>query len=273
MALNNFHPNEQLAFWLNLRNMVVFESVIKKYPVKILKRHMAKAFKKKSLSVGGKKMSVYDIEDLVIKQFKNPMVIYGFFTGAIGGPNLRTKPFTADTVWANLDANGKDFVNSFRGVQFKDHTAKISTHYEHTKLAFPNFEENVLSHMKKLAEADVLEELNNAQTVKAEIEDWYIADLYGGTIGMGSAATLSPAALLGAFRGTDPDPAVKTMVTLTDGGGTIGDVMITQAQDLNGLPAHVVTFLQQVSIRNRDRRLRTGRVTIDEIEKAKFKKK
>jgi hypothetical protein len=241
MALSNFHPDEQLAFWLNLHNMAVFESVVQKYPVKILERHMKKFFNTKTVTVDSKRMSINDIETLVIKQFKNPMVIYGFFTGAIGGPNLRSTPFTAKTVWADLEDNGKDFVNSLRGVQFKGNTANISTFYERTKLAFPNFSADMISHLKSLADDDIKHQLNQATKVKANIKDWYIADLYGGGIGYDSAALITPEL----FR--DSEKA---------GSSTLA---------IKNLPEHVRRFLSHISVRNKNRNMKTTKVTIKEV--------
>lgn len=241
MALDNFHPDEQLAFWLNLHNMAVFESIVQKYPVKIIERHMKKFSNKKTVTVGGKAMSVNDIEELVMKQFKNPMVIYGFFNGSIGGPNLRSTPYTAKTVWADLEENGRDYVNSLRGVQFEGNVANVATFYEHTKLAFPNFEKDILAHMKTLAEKNLKNELNTVTSIKSKIKDWYIADLFGGGVGYGSAAAITPEAFRDSQRAGNSTSAIKN------------------------LPEHVRQYLAQITARNRARQ--KASVTIDEVKK------
>ena len=93
--LANFDKNEQLAYWLNLHNAVLYEQLAKRYPISKLKKLRTGGKGKPSLwdeklvTVEGVPLSLNDIQNnILIRHWKSPMVLYGLYHGAIGGPSL-----------------------------------------------------------------------------------------------------------------------------------------------------------------------------------------
>jgi len=111
--------NEQLAYWLNLHNIVMIDQIVQNYPTKRPNRIKVDGVavdKAKLVTIKGQALSLEDIrERIVYPNWKNPNVIYGFFRGDIGSPALLDYAFTAQNVGASLASAGKEFVNALRG--------------------------------------------------------------------------------------------------------------------------------------------------------------
>jgi hypothetical protein len=258
--LNNFGKDEQLAYWLNLRNIMALEAVMDIYPVMKLKRPWKKISNDKSLTVAGTKMSINDIEALIIKQWPNPQVIYGFYNGTVGGPNIRKRAYTGRFVWDDLNKNAKEFVNSIRGVQFFRKTAKIAEYYEGYPSLFPNFKEDVQKHLISILRPSLGEQLKNSKKIKFNINDWSIADLMNGRLGLSSPGSIGPAALVNSVvsttgaDGTKASGAMKTALART---------ATNSYAKFTGYPAHVQVYLRGMQKRMLES---VGKVTIEEVD-------
>lgn len=242
VPLDQFSPNERLAYWLNLRNVAVVEKISGIYPKSNLRKPLSKITADRFLTVGGKKVSIRDIEKHVMKNWSNPLVVYGFYNGTIGGPNIRNEAFTGASVWEDLEDNAKDFVNSLRGLQFRKSTAKVSILYKENKEVFPNFEENLLAHLSNYADPKVLSRLAGITRVKPTVYDWQIADLYNGVLINGTAVNDNPAALISA--------------------GRLGNWLQEKSgSQIASLPLHAQNFVRGLAVRNKRRQ---GSVSIEE---------
>jgi len=274
VPLARVHTDERLAFWLNLRNLTVYEAILNEYPIGRRERFWKKLRKDKRLTVEGKAMSIGDIEEHVKATWKSPYVMYAFYNGTIGGPNLRIRAFTRTNVWEYLDRNAREFIGSLRGVQFDDNVAKVSTLYKTHADLFPNFDADLRTHMVEVANPKMAERIRQTDTFKTTVKDWYLADLYSGTFGTGSAAMVGPAALLTAF-GDSIDAGHVTPNTLrTPGPGEsnpvrAGDTMGILSRGLNNLalqghPLRVQELLEKWYMRHAD--TRRGSVNIEAVE-------
>jgi len=253
MPLENLSPSEQLAYWLNLRNVAVFEALAEEWPLSNLRKWAANLDDSKILDVAGRAMSIRDIELLVMDQWPNPLVAYGFYLGNIGSPNLMTEAFNGDDVWPQLQANAKEFISSLRGVQFAGPVVKVSTFYERVAPLFPDFEVDLKAHLLEFAKPSMQARLYPATEFKAVVEDWGIADLYNGKIySAGASNATNPAAFILAM-GKNP-LANKARVDAV----------------LRGLPAHAQVFAKEIAMRNylRDRN-REGIISIEEVDPEK----
>ena len=82
--LDKFDKNEQLAYWLNLHNAVVFEQLAQRYPFSNLKKlrksgkNLPSLWDQKLVTVEGVAMSLNDIQNnILIRHWQTPMVLYG----------------------------------------------------------------------------------------------------------------------------------------------------------------------------------------------------
>ncbi len=82
--LAEFNKDEQLAFWLNLHNAVLFEQMAQRYPFSKLKKlrngkkNIPSLWDQKLVTVEGVSLSLNDIQNnILIRHWKSPMILYG----------------------------------------------------------------------------------------------------------------------------------------------------------------------------------------------------
>lgn len=186
ISLEELSRNHQLAYFLNLHNSIVLVKMAEEYPVtnleKFFDRGRLNAFiTSEQFAWGDQQISLADIQDHVLANWKDPLVIYGFYMGAVGTPNIREEAFDGRRVYAQLRDNASNFINSVRGTQVWNGTnLRVSNYYERMSSKFPNFEDDVLRHIKTYAKDDFALKLLAVNSVESRIEDWNIADLYNG---------------------------------------------------------------------------------------------
>lgn len=182
-------PNQQLAFWMNFHNALLLDQMGKQYPFRDVSRLKAvnseqSVYKAKIITVRDVPLSLDDIRKrIVYPTWPQPLVMYGFYTGAIGGPNIRTNPFTADEVYDQLRDNAREFVNSLRGVENDDRFNRISMLYNDA--CGPLFGDSwaaVIEHLLLYANADTEDYLSMGARVRADVYDNAVADLSYGQI-------------------------------------------------------------------------------------------
>lgn len=229
--------NEQLAFWLNLHNIIVYQEIATRYPITDLRPVMGGCEGKKSIycqqkyTLSGKSISLQDIRDHIIQNWNDPLVIYGFYLGAVGTPNARAGAFTGENVWRGLHENAVDFIHSVRGTRLRSgKRLAVSEYYSRFSTYFPDFEKNLLTHIKEYAEPAYAAKLDNVKKLQATINDWNIADLYNGHL---------------------KDPT---------GAGNVRRVDPRSARGVNPIPLHAQRLLTDIQDRNnkRDAKARNG---------------
>ncbi len=178
--------NEQLAFWLNLHNIVMIDQIVQNYPIKRphrIKVDGVSVDDAKLVTIKGVPLSLRDIrERIVYPNWKNPNVIYGFFRGSIGSPAILDYAFTAQNVGPSLAGSGEEFVNALRGFNEGSKTRNVSRVYDEAKrFYFPNFDTDLTAHLLRHARDEVKAEIRMAKPFKIDRNDEVVADLVGGS--------------------------------------------------------------------------------------------
>ncbi|TGV18898.1 DUF547 domain-containing protein [Pseudoalteromonas sp. MEBiC 03607] len=196
--LSNLPKSELLAYWLNLYNLTVLNELVQQYPIKNLMRLLNEEpsfFDKPRFNFNGNQYSLNDIEyNIVAPLFNNdPLLMYGYYRGYIGSPNLLDHPYTAKNVFTALTNNAVQFVNSNRGSVIDTHSTRVSSLYLEKKNYFPNFEEDLTDHLQSL----VIQEPDKDQVVQNlsfSIDNYDITDILGSDIpyGGGNAVVIDP---------------------------------------------------------------------------------
>ena len=203
--LSNLPKSELLAYWLNLYNVTVLNELVQQYPVKNLTKLLNEEpsfFDKPRFNFNGNQYSLNDIEyNIVAPLFNNdPLLIYGYYRGYIGSPNLLDHPYTAKNVFTALTTNAVQFVNSNRGSVIGNHSTRVSSLYLEKKNYFPNFEEDLADHLQSL----VIQEPDKDQVVKNlsfSIDNYDITDILGTDVeyGGGNATVADPSIVADGF--------------------------------------------------------------------------
>lgn len=183
--IQSLSRNEQLAYWINLHNVAIIEKISSEWPVRqprSLELNGVPLDDAKFINVEGVKLSPRDIrEKIVFANWNDPMVIYGFWRGEIGGPSIQREAYSGQNVRRLLDRSAREFVNSLRGTQKRGDTLEVSEVYEEAApFFFPNFEDDLRAHLDEYAQEDVAAILANTVKIQATINEYDIADLAGG---------------------------------------------------------------------------------------------
>ena len=223
VPLEYFTRNEQLAYWLNLYNITILNEIVSVYPQRNLEDLLVgedSILSKKLLTVSGVSLSLNDIQFTILKENydNNPLIIYGLYQGIIGGPSIRPFAFSGASVYRALSNNASEFINSNRGFsrdRSRNKVRKVSSLYERNKAFFPDFNEDLHTHLMKYLEGSVRKKLKSGETLSPVIDDWTVTDLFGTFPVVRTSAATNPAAFLGALVSTVPGD-------LANGGGVMG---------------------------------------------------
>jgi len=293
LAIARFSRSEQLAYWLNLHNIAVYEQLAKSYPISNLHAWKQRTWYDKFINVEGTALSINDIEQRILANWSDPLVIYGMYQGTIGGPNIRTKSFNGRTVFQRLEENAVEFTNSLRGLRFRGDDAYVSEFYAWNASFFPNFEYDLRQHLMIFADPPLRLRLSASNQIIADVYDWYIADLYNGQFAVGASSD-NPAEFalgqsIGSAVGTEGvgNSRTPTARDVAVGGGMVDARPATGMPNNNSggmsvggfsqsvrisdgfagvqtnFPAHVDLFISEIMERNA--RART-RVTVEEVD-------
>jgi hypothetical protein len=101
-AVESAPRNDQIAFWLNAYNALVLRTVIDQYPIPLRSqqypprsiRQIPGAFERTPRRVGGKSLTLDQIEQTVLPEFKDPRLFLALGRGALGSGRLRSEAFT-----------------------------------------------------------------------------------------------------------------------------------------------------------------------------------
>lgn len=169
--------NEQLAFWLNLHNAEAVWRTALSLPLEddaVRAIIMGARWREQTLEVEGVKLSLVDIaRRIVMRQWKDPRVLYGLYLPAHGAPGLPRRPFTGATVWKMLDARAQEFVNSERALEIHGEQLHVSALYFWDKWLFAD-EKAVLDHLRDFATPALRSQLTKFNTVTATYLNWRV---------------------------------------------------------------------------------------------------
>jgi len=166
--------DQQLAYWINLHNALVIQAIAVEKPGRNLKKHRGNGFDpgemwtQKRVSIDKVSLSIHDIEEnVILRQFKDPNVIYGLYQGSKGGPPLHV--VSGNSIHSDLKAIGERFVNARRAIKVKSGEAAIPLVYHWYKDAlFNGDDEAVVNHLKTLAKPKLQRALNDAYALGAQ---------------------------------------------------------------------------------------------------------
>lgn len=177
--------DEQLAYWLNLHNVLVIDHIAHLYPKKFLDdlyQGEQSWATQRLYRMGDETLSLTDIKFHKVLPLSagRTDVIYGFYEGYISGPSIRSEPFTGKKLKAQLKENAVEFVNTSRGSYPEYGTSfRASGFYQRHQAFFPNFPYDLKPHLQQYVNVDEQDALAKTDVVSADINDWRIADIYG----------------------------------------------------------------------------------------------
>lgn len=113
----NWSENDQKAFWINAYNAYTVSLILKHYPVKSIKDIGGKIYKVntawdiKFITIGGEKYDLNNIEHKILRKFNDPRIHFAIVCASLSCAKLRREAYTGSKLEAELDDQGRDFLN------------------------------------------------------------------------------------------------------------------------------------------------------------------
>jgi hypothetical protein len=125
--------NEQMAFWLNAYNALVLSTVIDNYPAPRRSteypprsiRQTPGAFERTVHRVGGRMLTLDQIEQTILPKFQDPRLYFALGRGAVGGGRLRSEVFAADKIETQLAEVASECVTRAECIQVDAATNRL----------------------------------------------------------------------------------------------------------------------------------------------------
>lgn len=107
---------ERFAFWVNAYNLQAIKAVIDQYPTTSITNGsslLQPIWKKKIGTVAGKEYALDEIEhDILRREFRDPRVHFAIVCASLSCPDLRTEPYVAERLDAQLDEAARGFLRN-----------------------------------------------------------------------------------------------------------------------------------------------------------------
>lgn len=170
VPVETLNRDEQLAYWLNTRNVVLLQALAEERRMSGFKRKRGTPdapgafWTEKRITVSGVELSLQDIEqDILFAGWDDPNIIYGLYQGVVGGPALPRAPFVGSEVQTQLAEAGRRFNTLPSNFRVRGSKVRISTYFDwYGDLAFDGNESNVRQHLAQFAKPGDLQTLNTA---------------------------------------------------------------------------------------------------------------
>lgn len=135
----SWSKQEQMAYWINAYNAFTIRLILNYYPVKSVKDigpsfqnpFMTTPWAAKFFSIGGEKMSLDNIEHGTPReQYDDPRIHFTLVYAAMTYPRLRNEGYTAVRLDAQLDDQGRDFLNNPAKNNLSPGKAQLSKYFD-----------------------------------------------------------------------------------------------------------------------------------------------
>ena len=128
---------EKLAFYINVYNILAIKMVLDHWPVESIKDAgslFRPVWGKTVGIIDGNKISLDDIENNLLRPMGEPRIHFAIVCASVSCPDLRTKPYAAEQLSTQLDAQVRSFLhNNKKGLQTGEreiHVSKIFFWFE-----------------------------------------------------------------------------------------------------------------------------------------------
>ena len=108
-------PKEKMTFWINVYNIMAVKMVVDHYPLKSIKDAgslFGSVWKKKVGVVGGKDVTLNDIEHETLRKMGDPRIHVAIVCASVSCPDLRNEAYTSDKLDAQLDDQFEKFLQN-----------------------------------------------------------------------------------------------------------------------------------------------------------------
>ena len=158
IPVETLNRDEQLAFWLNTRNVLLIQALAEERRISGFKRKRGTPdapgdfWTKTRITVSGTPLSLHDIEqDILFAEWDDPNIIFGLYQGMEGGPALPRQAFSGPNVSEQLSEAGRRFLTLPSNLRVRGNKVRLSTYFDwYAQLAFGGDETQMRQHLSTL---------------------------------------------------------------------------------------------------------------------------
>ena len=180
IPISAYGRNEQMAYWINLYNVLTVRVVLDHYPVRSIRDidispglFSDGPWGRKLVEVEGEPVSLDDIEHRILRPiWRDPRIHYAVNCASIGCPDLAAEPYRGDALEAQLTRAARAYVNHPRGVAINDGKLIVSKIYTWFRRDFGDGDSDVLRHLKAYAEPGLAMRLERFDGIHGDRYDW-----------------------------------------------------------------------------------------------------
>lgn len=137
----NWSRNEKMSFWINAYNAFTIKAILNHYPIKSITHIKVPGaeniWKSKFFSIGGKPMSLDEIENGILRvEFDDPRIHFAINCASISCPILLNEAYTAERLNVQLTEQTKKFLKDSTKNQLSENQVKLSSIFDWFKSDF-----------------------------------------------------------------------------------------------------------------------------------------
>lgn len=175
LPVDQLSRNDQLAYWLNLRNLLVIFAIAVDGSTEISEERgtfdePGEMWTKKMVMVNDVNLSINDIEkDIILANWKDPNIVYGLYQGVDGAPPLYKPGFRGENVRDVLPKLGKRYLNEKGVVKIKANQAQIPQVYGwYREALFKDDDKKIVKHLRRLAKESQFKKLEPVNSIEMD---------------------------------------------------------------------------------------------------------
>ncbi|MFM2266924.1 MAG: hypothetical protein RL757_365 [Bacteroidota bacterium] len=135
----DWSKEEKLTFWMNAYNAFTIQLIVSNYPLKsITQLDDEKTWDVKRIKIGGKKYSLNDIENNILRKLGDARIHFGINCAAKSCPPVHNEAFTPENVNEKLEFATRSFINNKLSNEIGSKTVKVSKIFKWYAADFPN---------------------------------------------------------------------------------------------------------------------------------------
>ncbi|MEL6862381.1 MAG: DUF547 domain-containing protein [Pseudomonadota bacterium] len=162
VPVSQLNRDEQLAFWLNTRNVLLIKAAVDENRIRRYKKLRGTPdapgafWTEPRITIDGTPLSLQDIEEnILFAGWDDPNIMFGLYQGSKGGPALPLEPFSGATVHQALAEAGERFTADSRNFRVRGDSVRISTYFDwYASFAYDGDETALRSHLASFADED-----------------------------------------------------------------------------------------------------------------------
>lgn len=132
----NWSENDQKAFWINAYNAYTVSLIMQHYPVKSIKDIGGSIYKINTawdirfIKIGGETYDLNNIEHKMLRRkFEDPRIHFAIVCASMSCARLRNEAYTGEKLNAQLEDQGKDFLNDKAKNRISGDKAELSKYF------------------------------------------------------------------------------------------------------------------------------------------------